>query len=79
MWRIFIGVRIEVILFIEYCAVSVIVLISYCVPHPHTLYLMGHSTQTGQAGKVQSGINSIYFHVKFWFDIFKMFLYTYNI
>ena len=37
MWRIFIGVRMEVILFIEYCAVSVIVLISYCVPLTHTL------------------------------------------
>ena len=32
MCRIFIGVRIEVILFIEYCAVLVIVLISYCGP-----------------------------------------------
>ena len=42
MWRIFIGVRIEVILFIEYCAAtsqSVIVLISYCLLAQHWLSL----------------------------------------
>ena len=56
MCRIFIGVRIEVILFIEYCAVPGTVLISYCLLSLSLSLSLSDGTQLGQAEKVR--INS---------------------